>query len=551
MWQDYDCFYAQVIESQKPALKSLPLGIKQKSILATCNYEARRRGVKKLMLIADAKKICPDLVLADGEDLTAFRDISKRLYSLLRSFSWNNKVERLGLDEVFMDVTDVVAYNAYLINRNSLSSSFFQLSRHDPLKGFSFDASRVAGCVVGPHEEVEGQEDELSFRMLIASHLARYLRLQIEEQGYTSACGIATNKVLAKLVGNQNKPRNQTVMLRLQESGIGDFMDSHVLRKIPGIGSRMAHVVENHISSGELKYEEHTQPSADSATVGQVRKFPSMSPHLLEKLFAGRGFERGVGDKVWHLLHGIDRSEVKIASDIPTQISIEDTYKGLDTTSEVSSELEKLLASLLRRMHVDLVREDADSAEPGAQKWVAHPRTIRLTTRPKTSAADGKPYNFQRASKSHPLPGYVFSFTMPRKDIIAGLLHDHVLPLFRSLNPGDGGWNIGLLNVCVTGMVLSGNSDPTSNGRDIGAMFRRQEDVLRDFTVYDTSPPQDGRPAPEDGGAACASDSDGWTAEGWEEEEADEQDFVPCSSCGYRLPTFAVTAHQRYHLLGD
>ena len=63
------------------------MGIKQKSILATCNYVARRRGVKKLMLVSEATKICPDLVLADGEDLSAFRDVSKTLYGIPVSYT--------------------------------------------------------------------------------------------------------------------------------------------------------------------------------------------------------------------------------------------------------------------------------------------------------------------------------------------------------------------------------------------------------------------------------------------------------------------------------
>jgi DNA polymerase iota len=100
--QDYDCFYAQVHENRDPSLKALPVGIKQKNILATCNYNARKLGVRKLMLISEAKKICPDLVLVEGEDLTLFRDASKVLFHFVRSFSWNGKVERLGLDEIFM-----------------------------------------------------------------------------------------------------------------------------------------------------------------------------------------------------------------------------------------------------------------------------------------------------------------------------------------------------------------------------------------------------------------------------------------------------------------
>ena len=83
-------------------MKSKPLGIKQKNILATCNYNARARGVRKLQLITEAKKACPDLVIIEGEDLTPFRDTSKLLFNFLRSYSWNNKAERLGFDEVFL-----------------------------------------------------------------------------------------------------------------------------------------------------------------------------------------------------------------------------------------------------------------------------------------------------------------------------------------------------------------------------------------------------------------------------------------------------------------
>ena len=51
---DYDCFYASVFENAEPALRGRPLGVQQKSILATCNYAARARGVRKLMLVSEA-----------------------------------------------------------------------------------------------------------------------------------------------------------------------------------------------------------------------------------------------------------------------------------------------------------------------------------------------------------------------------------------------------------------------------------------------------------------------------------------------------------------
>lgn len=97
---DYDCFYAAVFEKANPSLRFLPLAVQQKQIIVTCNYEARRRGLHKLQLIKEAKKLCPELIVVLGEDLSRFRNASKDNYDFLRSFSWNRKVERLGFDEV-------------------------------------------------------------------------------------------------------------------------------------------------------------------------------------------------------------------------------------------------------------------------------------------------------------------------------------------------------------------------------------------------------------------------------------------------------------------
>ena len=91
--QDYDCFYAQVLEREDPKLRYLPLAVQQKQIIVTCNYEARRRGLHKLQLVKE-------VIIILGEDLSRFRDASKELYNFLRSYAWSGKVERLGFDEV-------------------------------------------------------------------------------------------------------------------------------------------------------------------------------------------------------------------------------------------------------------------------------------------------------------------------------------------------------------------------------------------------------------------------------------------------------------------
>lgn len=593
-----------MFENANPALKGLPLGVKQKSILATCNYAARARGVSKLSSIFDAKKACPEIVIINGEDLTPFRDVSKRLWSVLRSYSWNDRVERLGLDEVFLDVTDIVAYNQELLNRNTLPHSFFQLSRHDLEKGFVFDGTRFCGCT----EPFLNQEDitlaldnPLCVRLMLASHLAGHLRHRIEEEfGYTSSGGISTNKLLAKMVGSVHKPKNQTTLLSLHEDDIQNFMDRHKLRKVPGIGSRIAHLIQDHVipAKESVTYDPHNMDTGAKVTVGQVRQYPFMSADQLERILDRPGAERGGGEKIWSLLHGVDNSEVKEASDVPTQISIEDTYmsRPLNTPAEILRELCALSTSLVRRMRTDLTVDDdsaypsngpaADTAStPTIQSskqlnqlcWAAYPKTLRLSTR--TRPKSGNPENFSRSSRSQSLPSFVLNFKDESVEAIGErLATDVLLPLFRRLNPERQGWNLALINICVTNMVMvagpgeGGNGGPTGfKGRNIASMFRTQEDKLREWTVYDPTPVNDAPVAStnveefaenatwtedEKGGSEeeeylsmevdpVSLDPD--AADAWEEED----ESYRCHICGHAIPVFAIPAHERFHAIGD
>lgn len=215
---DMDCFYASVFEAENPALKALPLAVQQKHIIVTCNYEARRRGLYKLQLISDAKKTCPDVIIVLGEDLTRFRDASKSLYHYLEAFSWNKKMEKLGFDEIFMDVTDIIDYNQSLLNVHDLEHSFFHLSKEDPTRGFAFTASKACGPIYPEASAAQaplkstsprrvrhdsgdgGKRQNLQQRLILGSHLAQHLRHRLEEdKGYTATVGISTNKLLSKV----------------------------------------------------------------------------------------------------------------------------------------------------------------------------------------------------------------------------------------------------------------------------------------------------------------------------------------------------------------
>lgn len=86
--------------------------------MVTCNYPARAAGITKLMSVKDAKNKCPSLVLVSGEDLTPYRRASRAIMAVLERFG---TAQRLGMDEVFVDITAEVAAR---ISRGTATSSF-------------------------------------------------------------------------------------------------------------------------------------------------------------------------------------------------------------------------------------------------------------------------------------------------------------------------------------------------------------------------------------------------------------------------------------------
>ncbi|CAI6098452.1 unnamed protein product [Clonostachys chloroleuca] len=538
---DYDCFYAQVYEVKNPALKPKPLGIKQKNILATCNYNARRRGVKKLMLITEAKKICPELVIVEGEDLTPFRDVSKILFNFFKSYSWNQKVERLGFDEVFMDVTDIINYNMACFNKHSPTNHFFQLSEKDPELGFVCDLTSIPGATIGGNMDLLPDLDNpLYLRLVLGSHLAHHLRLKVEQDfGYTSTCGISTNKLLSKLAGSKHKPQNQTTLLALTEEGILEFMSGHFLRSIPGIGFKSSSLIEAHVTGLETTTDSHSFESR--VTAAQALASPHVSPASLETLLAGPGAEKGIGSRIWGLLHGVDPTEVKEASDIPSQISIEDTFGRLETMAQILPELYKLSCSLVRRMRVDLLVTDGNSDTPDALKWLARPKTLRLSVRswPKSGSLYAQ---FNRQSRSGPLPSFALDGKQDIEAVADRLVSEALLPLLRKLQEDRKGqpWSLQLINICVSNLVPTATEDKSGVGRDIANMFRRQDEVLAPWRIL---------PSPEEIESHASEDSD--SEEAAEPETWETTENIPCDKCGHAIPYFALEAHFRYHQLEE
>ena len=245
-----------------------------------------------------------------------------------------------------------------------------------------------------------------------------------------------------------------------------------------------------------------------------------------------------------------------------------------------------LAKSLLVRMHTDLLEDDETTDSTATQRWIAHPKTIRLSTRPRPPPnADGtRTRSFNRISRSGPLPGFVFSLKDNADAIVEKLLQETLLPMFRRLHPQQSGWNLSLMNIGVTNMVEAASEDGKGTGRDIGRMFKQQEDVLREWKVEDLDIPPDsiqtrsevvrdeaelhthqaepsaGREAFYDVVVAGSEDVIYPTQNTvdelamWEDDgngDGNEEGQERCHECGAVMPAFALAAHQRFHSLEE
>jgi len=335
----------------------------------------------------------------------------------------------------------------------------------------------------------------------------------------------------------------------------------------------MFDAVRNHVLSRAASHgmESTHEWTKDLVTVRYVRLFPGMGAKTLEQVLGGPGMERDIGSKVWSLINGVDDTEVQKMRRVPTQISIEDSYIRLDVMPQVLKEMRILATSLVNRMHTDLLEDDQDpESNNGLQRWMAYPKTVRLSTRPRLPLnADGtRTRSFSRISRSMPLPAFVFNLRDDVAVVVERLVQEALVPMFRRLHPQTK-WNLSLMNVCVTNLVEAASEDSGSSGRDIGKMFKRQETTLKEWKVEDKDIPPDlgpeeeplDRAEPSAGNDAMeiiegsedmlCSTQDTVDDARWEDDDQESESLERCGQCGASLPGFAMPAHERFHNLEE
>jgi DNA polymerase-4 len=109
---DMDAFYVSVELQRRPELRGLPVvvaGTGPRAVVTTASYEARRFGVGSAMPAARARRLCPGAVFL-APDFASYREASERVWEIVHAHV--ELVERLGLDEGYLDLDGMVAPRA-------------------------------------------------------------------------------------------------------------------------------------------------------------------------------------------------------------------------------------------------------------------------------------------------------------------------------------------------------------------------------------------------------------------------------------------------------
>jgi DNA polymerase IV len=177
---DMDAFYPSVEVLDNPSLKGKPVivgGSKERGVVASASYEARKFRVHSAQPIAKAKRLCPHGIFLPVR-MSRYKEVSKQAFEIFHRFT--PLVEPISIDEAFLDVTG--------------SMRLF------------------------------GQTE----------HIAKKIKQIIfAETGLTISAGVAPSKFVAKIASDMDKPDGLTVV---RSDGIRDFLDPLPIKKMWGVG---------------------------------------------------------------------------------------------------------------------------------------------------------------------------------------------------------------------------------------------------------------------------------------------------------------------------
>jgi DNA polymerase-4 len=228
---DMDAFYASVEQLDNPNLvgKAVVVGgaADKRGVVSAASYEARKFGVHSAMPMAQAIRRCPQAVVLPGR-MTRYVEVSQQIHTIFQKYT--PQLEPISLDEAFLDVTGSI----------SLFGS--------------------------------------------AEKIGRQIKCQIKEQlGLIASVGIASNKFLAKLASDLDKPDG---FVMIPDEDRQKILDPLPVSRIWGIGK----VTEKALASKGIN------------TIRQLRETPVES---LRRIFGNQA------QQMLNLAQGIDDRPVE------------------------------------------------------------------------------------------------------------------------------------------------------------------------------------------------------------------------------------------------
>ena len=82
--------------------KAIAVGGRRRGIIASASYPARQRGVYTPMPTAQARKVCPELILVPGR-YSLYERFSNKMFDIIRQYT--PVVEQCSIDEGYFDLT--------------------------------------------------------------------------------------------------------------------------------------------------------------------------------------------------------------------------------------------------------------------------------------------------------------------------------------------------------------------------------------------------------------------------------------------------------------
>jgi DNA repair protein REV1 len=194
---DFDSFFAAVSLKTHPQYKDKPAvvahGQGSGSEIASCNYPARKFGVKNGMWMKRAQELCPDLKILPY-DFPAYEEASRAFYDAI--LATGGLVQSVSIDEALIDVSVLCISNGGSDGRNASEGSNYR-------------------------------EQEK------ADEIAQSLRTEVRAKtGCDVSVGIGSNVLLAKVALRKAKPAGQ---YQIKPEEVLDFIGQLQVQDLPGV----------------------------------------------------------------------------------------------------------------------------------------------------------------------------------------------------------------------------------------------------------------------------------------------------------------------------